>query len=111
MLGYDEEEIIGKNTHNLIHHHDPEGSVVTHEKCIIHTAASSQEQQSRTDWLIRKNGEYFPVKIIATPILQNGVYQGSVIAFSDISTEYVAEQKLKKLHQDLFELIAYNADA
>lgn len=109
LLGYHEDEILGKNTHDLVHYRRQDGSALPYEECILHRAEHTHQQESITDWFIRKNGENFPVKIIATPIIENGIYNGSVIAFNDISAQYEAEQKLKKLHEDLFKLIECNA--
>lgn len=109
ILGYSEEEILGQNTHDLLHHRRLDGSSFPREECVVYTSVQSGVQESLSDWFIRKNGAFIPVKIIATPIIENGKYNGSVIAFSDISAEYEAEQKLKKLHEDLFKLIECNA--
>lgn len=110
LLGYSEQELIGTNTHDLIHYQHPDGNKYPFELCVIHTAIKTQEQQNVTDWLIRKNGIAFPARIIATPILKNDVITGVVVAFSDITEEYTAQQKLKSLHEQLFDFIEYKPD-
>lgn len=101
LLGYTKEEIIGKNTHSLFHHHHLDGSRFPISECILHGALAQNKQLEHQDWLIRKNGEMFPVHIIATPFYRNGILQGGVIAFNDITLQYTAEQKLIELNTQL----------
>lgn len=101
LLGFSKDEIIGQKTHELFHHHRIDGSEFPLHECITHTALTQNKQVEHKDWLIKKNGEMLPVRIIATPIHKDGNITGAVIAFSDITVEYNAECRLKELNVKL----------
>lgn len=101
LLGFSKEEIVGKHTHVLFHHHRLDGSEFPVSECILHGALSQGKQIEQQDWLIKKNGELFPVHIIATPFYKNGELKGAVVAFSDITLQYTAESKLIELNKKL----------
>lgn len=108
ILGYTENEIIGQNTHDLIHYKTTNGDDFPFNECIVYLATVSKVQITQNDWLIRKNGEHFPVKIIATPIISDEKLSGIVVAFSDITHEHIAQKKLKNLHEELFKIMECN---
>lgn len=95
ILGYKKEEVIGKNTHDLFHHHRLDGVFYDRQDCIIHKAISINQKIEHKDWLIKKNGEFFPVNLIATPVLKDGTNFGVVIAFNDITEQMTLENRLK----------------
>lgn len=101
MLGYTEEEFLGKNSHELIHHHHIDGNTYTKEECIIHKVTLNETKDETRTWLFRKSGEMFPVRIIASPMIKDGELDGIVIAFSDISTQYEMEEKLRHTNNEL----------
>jgi diguanylate cyclase (GGDEF)-like protein/PAS domain S-box-containing protein len=101
IFGFKTEEIIGKNTHGLVHHHRADGSAYLEKDCIIHRAKKMKEKLVQRDWLFRKNGDIFPAELIATPMLKNENAIGVVIAFRDITEQVAAEEKLKIINDEL----------
>lgn len=101
ILGYTYEEMVGMNTHQLIHHHHPDGTLFPSDECIIHRAYEAGAQCAQRDWLFRKEGTIFPVEIIATPIYNGGIQYGTVIAFNDITRQYAMEQELIEANRRL----------
>jgi diguanylate cyclase (GGDEF)-like protein len=59
------------------------------------------ERCEEIDWLIKKSGLMFPARVIATPIVKDMEFFGTVIAFNDIIQQYYAEQKLKEINEVL----------
>ena len=94
MLGYTLEELIGQPSHDLIHHHRPDGRDYPVEECPMF-AAYKRGEASRVDseFLWRKAGPGLPVEYSATPILKDGAIVGAVISFTDITERKRADQR------------------
>ncbi|PLY02446.1 MAG: hypothetical protein C0623_03855, partial [Desulfuromonas sp.] len=94
MLGYQsEDEVIGKNMHELIHYSHLDGSALTQEECQIKNAISKMQAAYSADEVFWKaDGSWFYVEYRAHPVVKEGEIVGSVVTFHDIT-----EQKL--LHQ------------
>ena len=97
LLGFVAEEMIGQQSHNLIHHHRPDGSDYPVEECPMF-AAYKRGETSRIDneFLWRKDGTGLPVEYGSTPIQKDGALVGAVISFSDITERKRAEQRLQE---------------
>lgn len=97
MLGYQKNEVLGKNTHELFHHHYPDGTLFPLDECIVHKAIASGIKIETKGYFFKKNGDFLPVRIIATPIVKERSTIGVIIAFNDITLQHELEEKLKKL--------------
>jgi two-component system sensor histidine kinase/response regulator len=95
MLYFSPEELIGRGSHAIIHHHHPDGSDYPREECPMY-AAYTQGKSSRIDdeFLWRKDGTGVPVEYGAMPIFKDGVILGAVISFTDITERKRAEAEL-----------------
>ncbi len=101
MLGYQVEDCLKKNMHELIHYKKENGDKYPVDECpnII-----SMEKQKGcfidSDVFWRKEGTSFPVEYSAYPIIDDDQTTGAVIAFTDISErkEYLSriESSLKE---------------
>lgn len=86
MLGFtDESEIVGKNTHHLIHHTNCDGSSHPVEGCKILNTRESSSAHADDDVLWRKDGTCFPVEYWSYPIRRDGELAGFVVTFIDIT--------------------------
>ncbi|MDP3540516.1 MAG: response regulator [Azonexus sp.] len=85
MLGFTEDEVLGKPTHALFHHKHADGCVYSASECPVTLTAADGQRRSSEDWLWRKDGRGFPVMLTVTPMIREGVTQGTVIAFRDIT--------------------------
>ncbi len=97
LLGFAVEEMIGQQSHKLIHHHRPDGSDYPAEECPM-LAAYKRGETSRIDneFLWCKDGTGLPVEYGSTPIQKDGALVGAVISFSDITERQRAEQRLRE---------------
>jgi PAS domain S-box-containing protein len=102
MLGYQREELLGENLHQLVHHSYPDGFPYPQEQCPIHRAAQTG-QGCRVDdeWLCCKDGTMLAVELSAHPIRDNGIITGVVVTFQDISERKRAQEALAHAAQDL----------
>jgi len=98
MLGFTADEMIGQPSHDLIHHHRPDGNEYPREECPMF-AAYRRGKASRIDdeFLWRKDGTGLPVEYGATPIVKGGSIVGAVISLTDITSRRAAEEKSRKL--------------
>ena len=96
-LGYDElGELLGRHSHDTIHHKRRDGSPYPAEECeLLRYVLEGAGVNSGEDWFVRRDGSMFPVEYTATPIeTANGT--GAVLAFTDIEKRRLAEQALRE---------------
>jgi len=94
LLGYTMEELIGRPTHSLIHHHRPDGSPYPAEECpMLAVCRHGEACRVEDEHLWRKDGTDFPVEYSAMPMMEDGRITGAVITFTDI-TERVRRERM-----------------
>ncbi len=101
MLGYTEDELLGKASHALWHHTHADGSPYPATECPIYGAyKDGRVHHGDTEIFWRKDGTSFPVEYTSTPILDNaGKSAGAVVTFRDITTRRQAEQTIQELRR------------
>ncbi|PJC88014.1 hypothetical protein CSW98_02520 [Vibrio sp. HA2012] len=96
LLGYTEQEIIGKDIHALIHHHDDAGDKLNEQNCpILVSIREQKDYTSDNQWFFNKNNQAFPVSVNAVPITLANGGDGYVSVFQDISLRKEAVRNLK----------------
>lgn len=96
MLGWDAEELVGKDMHTSVHHSHSDGSHYHNHDCPIYAAfrdGAVHEVSDEVFW--RKDGSFFFVEYTSTPIKDRGTVVGAVIVFRDISQRREADMKLR----------------
>ena len=97
MLGYEsEDDLLGKDMHELIHHTLPDGTPYPTEDCHVRhatLASKSSHVDSEVHW--RSDGTCFPVEYWSHPIRRDDEVIGSVVTFIDISERKQAQAKLE----------------
>lgn len=99
ILGYeDADEIIGMHIHELIHHSHPDGRHYPASECKVYHAFRHNREVHVTDEVFwKKNGMAVPVEYWSQPILEEGVVQGAIATFIDITERKLAEAKIRDL--------------
>jgi PAS domain S-box-containing protein len=98
LLGYEPEEILGRNTHDLVHHTRPDGSACPYDACpICVTLHTGKGTRTDSELFWRREGTSFPVEFSSHPILQGGNVIGAVVAFNDITQRRQAEKQLQEI--------------
>lgn len=107
ILGYGEdEELVGRNMHDLIHHSGENGTPCTLQGCKIHLASQTggcAHAEDEVFW--RKDGSSIPVEYWSHPIYQDGKTIGSVVTFFDITDRKQTEKEKQKLLHDMGERV------
>lgn len=104
MLGYEQDELIGRDVHSSIHHSKPDGSPYPAEDCPLHTAGSAGlTLLNKEDLIWRKDGSPLAVAFSSMPMLRDGKLQGAVVTFMDISERksYLAQLERQSNYDDL----------
>lgn len=97
MLGYRPEEFVGKQIHDLIHHHRADGSVYPIEECRVTQAiATGTAVRIEDEYFWRKDGSFFPVSYSVSPKIIEGRSCGAVVVFIDISERKRIEDQEKR---------------
>jgi len=104
ILGYGHEELVGKKAHPIIHHSHEDGRQYPVEECPM--CICSQTGLKKTidnEVLWHKSGQSIYVEYSTAPIINNGVIDGAVINFRDITQRHREKSRLtfKALHDVL----------
>ncbi|WP_019590561.1 PAS domain-containing protein [Thioalkalivibrio sp. ALE20] len=97
LLGFaDQNEALGRDSHQTAHHSHPDGSHYPAEECPIHGVLVSGEMvEGWEDHFWRQDGEAFPVLVYASPMRDDaGELSGVVVSFQDISIRKAMERAL-----------------
>ncbi len=102
LLGYQLEECLGRNMHDLVHHSHADGAHYEVGECPIFLAKSTgrgARVDSEVFW--RKDGTSFAVEYSSFPVVDDGSIRGAVVTFADITERKRAETKMQALNEDL----------
>ncbi|MCX5818697.1 MAG: PocR ligand-binding domain-containing protein [Deltaproteobacteria bacterium] len=92
ILGYTEEELLGKSLHDLIHYAYPNGSEFPRLQCSMFlTSQDGTARMVDSEVLWRKDGTAVPVEYATTPVWKDGQVGGTVVSFHDIIERKKAE--------------------
>ncbi len=109
MVGYRSEEALGRNMHDLVHHHRSDGSPYPVDQCPIYRAFKKGEGcRVDNEVMWRRDGTPIPVEYSSFPIREGGKITGAVVTVVDITDRKRAEEKLQASEQ-LFRSIFENA--
>ncbi|MGI4830097.1 MAG: two-component system sensor histidine kinase NtrB [Janthinobacterium lividum] len=96
-LGFAPDELVGRNMHEVIHHHHPDGTPYPGRDCSVYNVfRRSQPFTNQIDHLFRKDGTMFYAELSAQPILHDGGTRGAVVTFRDITQTRLAEEALRR---------------
>jgi len=107
MLGLGQGDPVGPSMHDLIHHHEAEGSEASINSCPIHaTLRDGLTRKVDEDHFFRLDGESFPVEYVCASVTdESGAVTGAVVSFRDI-TERLRREALDAFESGVLELIS-----
>jgi PAS domain S-box-containing protein len=107
MLGYDEEDLVGRDSHSLIHHHHGDGRPYPLEECPIHrTLQDGRPRHVDGESFFRRDGSSFRVDYVCSPMTDEAdVVTGVVVTFRDTTARLQAEAALHESQRRLTTLM------
>lgn len=106
LIGYEPDEVHGRNMHELTHHSRTNGLSYPEEECPIFNAFRRGlpcRIDSEVFW--RRDGTAFPVEYSSHPIIEAGQVLGAVVTFVDITERRLSAEALQRAKNGLEESV------
>ena len=82
LLGWDVEELRGRDMHDAVHYRRPDGTPFPRDECpLLGVLQSGVDFAETHDTFIRKDGSELPVAYVSSPVLVDDEVVGAVLAF------------------------------
>lgn len=95
-----DQELLGKNMHELVHHHYPDGREFPDSECpIFGVLLKNESLRQVTDTMFRKDGSSFVVEMSAQPVTVNDRVTGVVVTFRDVTERLKQQDDLRRLYE------------
>lgn len=96
MLGWGLEELVGRMSHDTMHHKRVNGTPYPESDCPASHAIRSGEIQRVSDEVFwRKDGTSFPVDYTSSPLREAGQITGAILVFDDVTRQRGLESRLR----------------
>ncbi|MCJ2109185.1 PAS domain S-box protein [Methylobacterium sp. E-041] len=95
MFGWEADDLVGRNLHETLHHHHPDGRPFPAVDCdFVDALRDGRSMRDREDVFFRRDGT--PIQVLATnaPVLTDGAVKSAVLTVSDITARKAAERAL-----------------
>jgi PAS domain S-box-containing protein len=93
----DEDELLGRPSHDSVHWKHPDGSPYPAEDCpITHATRRGEAIRMERDWWVRKDGTMIPISIHCVMMEIDG-RMGTAMTFHDLSASVEAEEERRRL--------------
>jgi len=102
ILGWKLEDVLGQRSHDVHHHSHSDGSNYPRDDCPIYAALKDGEVHTvdcEVFW--HANGSPVPVEYTSTPILIDGIPDGAVVVFKDISERRLIERQREEAYAEI----------
>ena len=110
LLGYKYDELMGQNIHEYIHYKDVNNRIILPKNSPMYNAMKNGETyKGNNEHLIKKDGSFLSVSIVATPVFEDKKIVGSIVVFKDRSEKkkikLLESEKLKNQKQMIYSMI------
>ena len=105
LLGYSQEELIGRPGHAIWHHSLPDGTPLPLTSCRICAVLRDGRAYSGEEYFVRRDGSFVPVAVHVAPIVVGDARPtGLVVSFTDISARK-EEERQRRLGEERLRLV------
>jgi PAS domain S-box-containing protein len=88
MLGWTEDELLGKPMHETVHFQHADGTAFPPEECdMLHVRTQGRTVKMIDDAFTRRDGSIFPVAYSSAPLRSRSAVHGVVVVFRDATEE------------------------
>ncbi|HVM10056.1 MAG TPA: response regulator [Acidimicrobiales bacterium] len=95
ILGYAADDLLGRATHEVIHHTKADGTPYPEDECpTLRAVRDGVEVRVDDEVWWRSDGTSIPVEYVAFPVRADGEVTGAVVTFRDISERLIAQRDL-----------------
>jgi two-component system sensor histidine kinase VicK len=103
-LGYNPEQLIGRDLHEVIHHSHADGTPYSKStNPILQALRRGESIRMRDEVFWRHDGSSFPVEYSANPLLEDGHISGMVVAFQDVSER----RRLERMKDEFISTVSH----
>jgi PAS domain S-box-containing protein len=97
LLGWREEELLGKNIHDIIHFQRADSTPLAWQDCeLLSVIRGNLLLRRGEDVFTRRDGTVFPISYTSSSIVTDGQVLGAVMAFHDITERKQAEEAWRR---------------
>lgn len=102
LLGYDDDELVGRQMHEMVHFARPDGTPYPAEECpLLSVRGGGPHVEVEDDAFVRRDGSFLPVAYSSSPLVVEGNAQGAVVVFRDVSARKAEERRTQRDAEDL----------
>jgi PAS domain S-box-containing protein len=107
MLDVNAGQVVGASVETVLRQLEADGAPIPIEAWPIFAPLSDGRARSATDEIFaRRNGSYFSVDYVTTPMIERSRLTGIVVSFNDVTERHRSAAALQRSHRQLEEAIA-----
>src|SRR5688500_3622029 len=107
MLDVEAKKVIGEPVETVLRQLEAEGTPIPLEEWPLFAPLADGRARSATDEIFaRRNGSYFSVDYVTTPMIERSRLTGLVVSFNDVTERHRSAAALQRSHKQLEEAIA-----
>jgi PAS domain S-box-containing protein len=92
LLGFTEEELLGRPSHATVHHKRPDGAPYPESECpLLRPRTTGEIVRVDDDWFVRRDGDFVPVAYSSAPVA-TAAGRGAVVVFRDMRERLKVEE-------------------
>jgi len=95
ILGWAAAELIGRHSHEAMHHQRPDGTAYPKQECPLIAVLRQGVTLDAEDHFVHHDGHLVPVSLRSKPLMLGGQLVGSLLSFHDISERLESEARIR----------------